>query len=76
MLVRTGGLNAVAKTSCGNLAYWTKDLKKSAGNGLSVSADGGWPVKLVPEGHCDEVQLSAEAGELQGLSTAAMNPKP
>lgn len=64
-------LLSIAKSSCGSLAYWAKDLERT-GNELLVSADGGWPAELVPSGHCDEVRLSEEAGDLQGLTAAAI----
>jgi len=64
-------LLGIAKSACGSLAYWVKDL--SSGVELDPAADGGWPPELVPSGHCDEVTLPAEAGpDLEGLAAAAI----
>lgn len=64
-------LLGIAKSACGSLAYWVKDL--ASGVELDPATDGGWPPELVPSGHCDEVTLPAEAGpDLEGLSAAAI----
>lgn len=62
-------LLAAAKSACGSLAYWVRELASSPE--LDRMADGGWPAELVPSGHCDAVCLSDEAGDLAGLRAAA-----
>jgi hypothetical protein len=65
---------AIAKSTCSSVAYWAKDLERTCGGELDVNADGGWPPELVPEGHCDIVELPDEAGESAGLAAAASGP--
>lgn len=65
-------LLSCAKSVCGSLAYWDKDLERSCCEELQATSDGGWPADFVVEGHCDRIVLPHEAGDLSGLAAAAM----
>lgn len=65
-------LLAVAKSACGSLAYWQKDLDRHHSVELKTTDDGGWDAEVCPSGHCQVVRLPKEAGKWAGLRSAVI----